>query len=273
MKRVVVGLIVAIVLLVAVDFVAASAAEYQLSSSMRSQLALSDDPAVKINGFPFLLQAALGDYQHVEVTASNLTVGQMSNVGLDVQLYHVRVPLSKVLSGAVRSAQVESVQGAVLITKLDLARQLPKLSKLTVGPIDDGALDAANASSSDALPGSSVVGINPDSAVRIAGTVSILGRKTDVSAIAVLQMVGPQIQITARDIRVGSPGSATVLPEMVQSRLRRMFTFRIDPGTLPFDVTPTRLRAVGDGVEISGVAKNLVLGASATQPSSTQPNN
>lgn len=266
MKRIVVGLIVAIVLLVAVDFVAASAAEYQVSSSLRTQLALPDEPAVKINGFPFLAQAVAGDYKQVDVSATNLAMGSMSNVGLDVQLYNVRVPLSELLGGSVRSARVESVQGAVLITKEDLVKQLPKVSKLTVGPIDDGVLDAAYAASADALPGSSVAGIDPDTAVRMAGTTSILGKKTDVSAIAVMTMVGRQIQITPRDVRVGTGPAATKLPDIVQAGLRRMFTLRLDPGALPFDVTPTRLRAVGDGLEVSGVAKNVILGNTLAHP-------
>jgi hypothetical protein len=77
--------------------------------------------------------------------------------------------------------------------------------------------------------------------------------------IATLQLAGRQIQISPRDIRIGSGPQAARLPEAVQSGLRTMFTLRIDPGTLPFQVTPTMLQAVDGGLLISGVAHDLVL--------------
>lgn len=271
MKRIVIGLIVAIVLLVAIDFAAASAAEYQVSAKMREQLALPDDPAVKINGFPFLTQAFAGDYSRVDVEANYLNVGKMENLGVRTQLFHVRVPFSQVISGSVRSIRVDNAEGTVRIMKDDLMRQMSQvtpITKLTVSPVDDGALDAALADSANATPGSSVTGINPDSAVRLAGVVSFLGQKWNVQVIAVLNLAGNQIQITPRDIRIGSGAEAAQLPQLVQTQLRKLFTVKIDPGVLPFSVTPTRLRAVPDALEISGVAHDVVLG-SPTQSSTS----
>ena len=258
MKRIVIGLIVAIVLLVALDFAAASAAEYQVSSKVRQQLALPDDPSVKINGFPFLAQALAGDYKKVDVSADRLTVGEMHEVGVRAELYHVRVTLREILTGS-PSIRVDDAQGSVLITRDDLIKQLPGVTKLTIGPIDRGALDGALADSANAAPGSSVTGISPDQAVRMVASTSVLGQKVDVSVIAVLQLAGRQIQISPRDIRVGSGADATRLPQVVQTGLRSMFTVRIDPGVLPFSVTPTSLQAVDNGLLISGVAHDLVI--------------
>jgi hypothetical protein len=259
MKRIVIGLIVAIVLLVAVDFVAASAAEYQVSMKMREQLALPTDPAVKINGFPFLAQALSGDYKRVDVEAERLTVGPLHNVGVRAALYHVRVPFSQVISGSVDELKVDDAQGSVVITKEDLIKQMPMVSKLSIGPVDDGALAAALADSASAVPGSSVTGISPDSAVRMVATTSFLGQKMNVSVIAVMELAGRQVQISPRDIRLGSGPDGAKLPQVVQSALREMFTVRLDPGTLPFAVTPTRLRAVDDALEVSGVAHDVVV--------------
>lgn len=265
MKRIVIGLIVAIVLLVAVDFAAASAAEYQVSAKMRAQLALPDDPAVKINGFPFLVQAFAGDYKRVDVEADYLNVGAMNNVGVRAELYHVRVPFSQVIGGSVHNVHVDNAEGTVRITQVDLMKQMSQvtnISKLKISPVDDGALDAALADSGKAAPGSSVTGVNPDSAVRLAGVVTFLGQKMNVQVIAVLNLAGGQIQITPRDIRIGSGSDAAKLPQLVQTQLRKLFTVKIDPGLLPFAVTPTRLRAVPEALEISGVAQDVVLGAS-----------
>jgi hypothetical protein len=267
MKRIVIGVIVAVALLIAIDFIAASVAEYQVSTSLKTQLSLPDEPAVRITGFPFLAQAVLGDYRRVDVSAENVGVGSMRNVGVFAELYHVRVPLSDLLSGSVRDVTVDSVAGSVLITKEDLLKLLGGVSKLEVSPITDQALDDATVNSKDAMPGSSVTGINPDQAVRMAGTMSVLGQKVRVSVIAVLQLTDGQIEVIPRDIRVGSGTDATKLPEVAQAALRKRFTLRINPGTLPFAVTPTRLRAAGDGLSVSGTAQNVTLGT-MTQRSS-----
>jgi hypothetical protein len=42
--------------------------------------------------------------------------------------------------------------------------------------------------------------------------------------------------------------------------LEELFTLRIDPGSLPLEVTPTELRAVNGSLEISGLAEDLTLG-------------
>jgi hypothetical protein len=104
-----------------------------------------------------------------------------------------------------------------------------------------------------------VVGIDPDQAAQLVGTMTVLGRKTQVSVIAELQLAGHQIQVVPRDIRVGSGALAANLPPPVQVALRRLYTIKIDPGTLPFQVTPTRLQAVPDGLMISGVAHDVVV--------------
>ncbi|HEX4247519.1 MAG TPA: DUF2993 domain-containing protein [Pseudonocardia sp.] len=253
----------AIVLLVAVDFAAASAAEYQVSNRMREQLALPDDPAVKINGFPFLAQAIAGDYKKVDVSADRLTVGQLHEVGVRAELYHVRVPFQEVLSGS-PTIHVDNAQGSVLITNTDLVKQLSGVTKLNISAVDYGALDVALQDKADATPGSSLTGISPDQAVRLVATTSVLGRQMNVTVIAALQLSGRQIQISPRDIRVGTGSDAARLPQVVQTGLRGLFTFRIDPGMLPFHVTPTRLQAVDNGLLITGVARDLVLNPSTT---------
>lgn len=265
MKRIVIGLVVAIVLLVAADFASASAAEYQVATRMREQLALPDTPAVQIQGFPFLTQALAGDYNQVDVSADRLTVGPLRAVGVRAELYHVRAPLGELLGGTLRSIKVDDAKGTVQITKDDLMRQMPGVTKLDVFPVDQGALDAALANSSAAAPGSSVDDINPDQAVRLVATTSFMGKKTEVSVIAVLQLVGRQIQISPRDIRIGSGSDAAKLPQVAQTALRGLFTLRLDPGTLPFDVRPTSLRAVDSALEVSGVAHNLVINSGTSK--------
>src|ERR1041384_1022558 len=73
-KFLIITVIVLGVLLVAADFALAAAGEYQIAQRMREKLQLSEDPAVRINGFPFTLQALRGDYQHVEIRAYGVPI-------------------------------------------------------------------------------------------------------------------------------------------------------------------------------------------------------
>ena len=107
--------------------------------------------------------------------------------------------------------------------------------------------------------------IDPETAARLVGTVTLLGREVEVSVIAVLELVDGQAQIVPRDIRLGD-ASAPALPVAVQRALARQFTVRVDPGSLPLEVTPTKLRARNGLLEISGKARNLVLGGGTTGP-------
>jgi hypothetical protein len=268
MKRLVIGILVAVVLLVAIDFAAASTAEYQVSTRVREQLALPDDPAVKINGFPFLVQALAGDYKKVDVSADNLTVGQLHEVGMRAELYHVRLPVNQLVGGS-PDIHVDDAQGSLLITRQDLINLMPGVTKLTIGPVDYGALDATLADSNEAMPGSSTTGLSPDQAVRMVASTTVLGQKLDVSVIAALQLAGRQIQLSPRDIRIGSGPDAARLPSFMQNGLRELFTLRLDPGQLPFAVTPTKLQAVDNGLLISGVAHDMVIASGSAANSGT----
>jgi hypothetical protein len=267
MRRIVITLIVAVALIVAVDFAAASAAEYQVSKQMRERLALPGDPDVRIDGFPFLLQAFFGDYKKVDVYAQKVTVGDLRNVGVHALLYHVRLPFREVLSGNVQGLSVDDVQGSILITKDDLARKLPGVTELHIETVNTDDIDKAKRNSDEATPESSMSGVDPDQAVRLIATLPVLGKKVKVTVLAVLQQTGQDIVISPRDIRVGSGAAATQLPRMAQIGLRQLFTLRLAPGTLPFGATPTMLKAVDNAVELTGSMRDLVIG----EPSAGAP--
>jgi hypothetical protein len=260
MRRIVIALIVSVALIVAVDFAAASAAEYQVSKQMRERLALPGDPDVRINGFPFLWQAFRGDYPKVDVYAQKLTVGDLHNLGVHALLYHVRLPFRDILQGNVQRFSVDDVQGSVLITKDDLSRRLPGVSELHVETVNTEDLDKAKRNSQDATQESSVSGVDPDQAVRLIATMPVMGKKVKVTVLAVLEQTGNEVVISPRDIRVGSGAAATRLPRMAQIGLRQLFTLRLAPGTLPFGATPTMLKAVDNAVELTGFMRDLVIG-------------
>jgi hypothetical protein len=260
MRRIVIAVLVVVALFVVVDFGAASAAEYQVSKTMREKLALPQSPDVRITGFPFLLQAALGDYRKVDVYAQKLTVGDLHDVGVHAVLYHVRLPARDVLAGRADRLTVDDAQGSVLITKEDLARRLG-VTKLDVDKVEATDLDRARQNSADAAPGSSVAGLDPDRAVKLVATTKLAGEEIKATVIAALELSGQEIRVVPRDIRVGWGAAVNRLPPEAQAQLRRMFTLRLEPGSLPFNATPTQLKAVDRALEITGSAKDIRIGA------------
>ena len=259
MKRLVIALLVLAGLLVAADFGAAAVTESVVSRQMRSQLGLVDDPSVRINGFPFLTQAVAGEYGSVDINADRISVGQMREVGVRAQLRNVSAPpLATLIGSGLTTLQAKAAEGTVRIPANDVQRLLPGVVKLRIESLDDGAIEQAIDDGADVTLGD----INPNLAVRLVGTSPLLGTQAEVSVIAALELADGQIRIVPRDIRLG--GGAPALPAAIQQQLRQLFTLRIDPGSLPLDVTPTKLRAVDDGLEISGRARDLTLGGPAT---------
>lgn len=261
MRRLVIALLVLVGLLVAVDFGAAALAESAVSREMREQIGLADDPAVRINGFPFLTQAVAGEYSSVDIDATRISVGELRDLSVSAQLREVTAPLSMLLGSGPKSLVVEEADGTVRIPANDLERLLPGIEKLRIETVDAELLEQAVEDGGEV----SLLKIDPDEAARLVGTYSLFGQEIEVAVIAVLDLVNGQAQIVPRDIRLGG-GDAPALPEPAQRALERVFSVRVDPGTLPLEVTPTTLQAVDGALEISGTTSNLVLGAGSTAP-------
>ncbi len=251
MKKAIIALLVLIGLLVAVDFGVAAAAEQQVSQRMRTELGLATDPQVRINGFPFLTQAAQGDYQQVVVNADRLTVGPLTEVSVRADLHHVRIGLAELLGGGQRTVRIDEAEGTVRINADDLERQLPGVTDLRIEPVNP------------ADPERRPPGVAESSAVRLLGKVSLLGQQLDVAATASMQLDGRTVLIVPSDFEVTGIGSTAELPRPLQQALSDLFTVRLNTGNLPFTVTPTTLKAVDGALEVSGTAQDLVISGGA----------
>ncbi len=259
MRRLVIALLVLIGLLVVADFGAAALAESAVSRQMRSQLQLADDPSVRINGFPFLTQAVAGEYGSVEVDAQHLSLGELREVGIRAQLRNVTAPLSMLLGPGPKTLQVQSVESTVRIPSDDVQRLVPGVVKLRIETIDETGLQQAIDDGGDVSLGD----IDPDQAARVVGSSALLGQQSEVAVIASLELVDGKIRIVPRDISVGGAG-APRLPSAALQALQSRFTLEIDPGPLPLDVTPTKVRVANDALEITGRARNRTLGGTPT---------
>jgi hypothetical protein len=252
-KRAAIILLVLVGLLVAADFAAAAAAEYQVSKRLGGHLDLPDDPAVRINGFPFMTQAIAGDYRNVEVTADRVTVARLRNIGVEATLEHVRVPLSDLLSGSAESVRVDKVTGRARIQVTELGK-LINVEDLRIEPVAD-----EDQTTTTQNPAGTGTGTGP---VKLTGTAEIDGRRAEIGIVGSLDLVDGQIQVTAHEVEVaGLPE----LPAALRVNLLRGFSARLDPGALPFTVTPTALRVENDTLVVEGTARNIELSASGVR--------
>lgn len=258
MKRLVIAVVVLVGLLVAADYATAAVAESAVSKQMREQLGLADDPGVRINGFPFLTQAISGEYGSVDVTADRIPLGPLHEVEVRAQLRGVDAPLSMLLGSGPKKFTVSEADGTVRVDANDVERLMPGVTKVRIENVDTAALTDLV----DEGGPVSLLGIDVDSAARVVGTVDVpvIG-ETEVAVIVSLQLDGRVIQIVPRDVRIADKnGDRVPLPAAVQSALQKAFTVRVDPGTLPFDVVATVLRARDGTLEISGTVEGVVVG-------------
>jgi hypothetical protein len=247
-KKAAIVLLVLIGLLVAVDFGAAAAAEYQVSKRLRGHLGLPDDPAVRINGFPFLTQAIAGDYRNVEVTADRVTVARLRNIGVEATLLHVRVPLSELLSGSADSVHVDEVIGRARIQVAEVGKMID-VEDLRIEQVPEE--DQPTPTTSPSASGTGTV--------KLIGTAEVAGQRTEVAIIGSLELVGGQIEVTAHDVELGGNAASDQLPPALKQQLLRGFSARLDPGALPFTVTPTSIRLENDTLVVEGTARDIEL--------------
>ncbi|GAB3287911.1 LmeA family phospholipid-binding protein [Parasphingorhabdus pacifica] len=281
MKKLVITLVIVVGLLVAVDFGAAAVAEHQVAKKMRAELQLEEQPAVRINGFPFLAQVAMGDYRDVELEARAVQVADLQEVGIEANLHHARVTTSELISGDVQEIPVDEVVGRVKLKAPDVGRFIG-INDLGINPAPKSALEETGGSNSSGgtdstdgsedsggTDGSSDSGFGStggtdrsSSAVAFDGKVNIAGENTDVRVIAEMSLVNGKLRIEPKklDIKTGSFGEID-LPELFEKSLLRQFTTTLDPGLLPFEVTPTAVRAERGALVVEGTAKDVTLGS------------
>ena len=115
--------VVLVVALVIADRVAHSYAEKTVAEKLGGQSPFTSAPTVTLDGFPFLTQAVGGDYEHVTVDGSGLTLGELRDVRFHADLSGVHVPLSDVLAGRISTIPVDVATGSVVISYTEFARQ------------------------------------------------------------------------------------------------------------------------------------------------------
>ena len=267
MKKLAITLVIVLGLLVAADYGAASFAEYQVSQQMKKQLKLAEDPSVRVHGFPFLTQAVAGDYKDVEVAAKAVQAGQLKELGVEANLHHARLPLNDVLAGQVHKIDVDELVGRMKLKASDVGRIIG-ITDLTINPapkdaLDESSGDGGSSSSGDGSGGTGQGGATDSSraAVALDGTIGIAGTNVRVKVIAVLSLLNGQLKIEPKKLDLADRSLSEIpMGDVFEESILQQFTTTLDPGMLPFEVTPTAVRVERGALVMEGKADNVTIG-------------
>jgi hypothetical protein len=255
-RRLIVAVVVLVGLLVIADFSAAAAAESTISRQMRDRLSLPEDPSVRVNGVSFLAQAVTGRYRSVDVSMERLPVGSLRSREVTVKLHDLRAPWSE-LTGSAPAPRFRATDARSVVTigSGDVMRMVRGSKELSLATVDANDIDEIVLDGGDPT----LRGMDPRNVARITATMKVRGVEQPVEVLTALQVTGDGlIRLTPRDVRLTSGEDLT---DAETTALTKAFSLIIDPGRLPFRVTPTTLRVDSDGaLELSGQVRDLVVG-------------
>ncbi|MEU5691359.1 DUF2993 domain-containing protein [Actinosynnema sp. NPDC020468] len=248
-RKLIITLLVLGALLVAADFGLAAAGEYQVAQKMRQKFGLSEDPDVRINGFPFLTQALGGDYKDIEISAAGVPVAdKLRDLEIRANLYHVRIGLSDLLAGNTKGGRIDQVKGSVKIKASDLNRVVNQVTPFTDMAIEP---DTRTEQAPDATPTPTAA------AVKLSGNTTLAGRKLRITAYGTVSLNGGKVQITANDVQLDDTSLAGLAE--VLGVVKQALSVEIDPGVLPFTVTPTAVRVESGALTVEGTINDIPL--------------
>jgi hypothetical protein len=125
MRKLLIGVAVLAVLLVAADRISVAVAENQISDRLTSAYGLPGKPGVSITGFPFLTQVAAGDYGQIDVSASQVPADGATLHNLDVRLSGVHATVGQVLGNGSSMVTADRAAGSAMVGFGAVDRRLP----------------------------------------------------------------------------------------------------------------------------------------------------
>ncbi|SNQ50022.1 conserved exported hypothetical protein [Frankia canadensis] len=223
-------------LLVAVDRIAARVVAGQIAIQAQRSDALSSRPDVSLGGFPFLTQVVAGDYRDVRVDVRGQVQQGVRVDRVHADLAGVRVPLGDVVRGQVRQVPVDHLTARVELTFADINTYLHgQGSALTIGAQGE--------------------------AIRVAGSVAVLGTSYPVSGTADIGVAPAAVTFTPREL-AASVGA--VLPPALRQSVGELLTVRVPIAGLPFNMRLTSATVAADRIVFAASGQNVVLDPNAT---------
>jgi hypothetical protein len=223
MRKLLIGVAVLVVLLVAADRISVAVAENQISDRLTSAYGLPDKPGVSIAGFPFLTQVAAGDYRQIDVSASQVPAGGATLHNLNVRLSGVHATVRQVLGNGSSMVTAERAAGSAMVGFGTVDRRLPGGFRL-----------------------------HPDGKnLSVSGRLAYHGAHIPVSATVALGVSDSGIRVTP--VRVDVPGIPGLPVSAYSSQLRIV----VPLSTLPLHLHLTSVHVTPDGLRIAASARHV----------------
>jgi hypothetical protein len=217
MRKLIVFLIVLVVLLVAVDRVAAAGVERDLANRIAAASDLTGTPTVTIEGIPFLTQALSGRYPEVRFNLGTFSYGGVPVKNLRGAAYDVTAPLADVLQNR-PTARAERVTISGTLTRETIDKYAPRGVKI------GGNGQRLTAS----------------------GEITVGVTKMKFNAEMRVEVADGAIRLQAERVQG--------VPDQVARLISYPIPFK---GKLPFDVKVTGVKSVAEGLEFSAEASDV----------------
>jgi hypothetical protein len=234
MRRVIVILLGLALVLVGLDFAARAAAEAAVAGHLQAAEGLPQRPDVRVSGFPFLLQAAAGVYQQVDVRGQDVPTGSVLRLDqVDARLTGVHLPPSALFGSQLGDVQVDAVRVTGTTSHTALAAQVASAIPGDVATVQfaDGGGNRLRVSVTYNGPGGPLSLSGPASVSIVQGRLAV-----EVSE-----------DVLAR------------IPPMLRSVVSPLLTLAVPLQQLPLDLVPSAVAITPAGVTVTAESKNAVL--------------
>jgi len=223
---------VLIVLLVVADRVLVRVVDGQIAQRAQRSQNLPSRPRVDIRGFPFLTQVVAGHYSNVRFDVRGYTQSGPRVDDVSGSLSGIHLPLGSVVRRNVGSLPVDQVTAKVFMTFTDLNAYLAT-QKPPIAVAADG------------------------SALRINGTVSLLGQAYPVTATADIGVQPAALTFTPRSVGSANAPLAGALGQLAA----RLLTVTVPVQGLPFNLRLRSATVGANGVTVVADGHNVLLPA------------
>ncbi|MFE2954828.1 LmeA family phospholipid-binding protein [Nocardia tengchongensis] len=222
MRALLILLVVVAIALIAGDRVAVGMAQNEIARQIAADYKLPHQPAVTIDGFPFLTQAVDGTYQNIDIRIGEWTDADISVNDLDVKLTGVSAPLGDVVNKRTTNLTADTAIATARVPFGTVQRYAP----------------AGVESISDSPEGLRVAGTFPVAGIPVPATVFVTVAPTDDG-----------IVVTPVSVQAAAGGPTVSLAAVSES-----LTFTIPLEKLPLGARVTSIQPAANGLHVTAEA-------------------
>ncbi|MCW4356078.1 LmeA family phospholipid-binding protein [Hoyosella sp. YIM 151337] len=251
MRKLIVGALGLVVVLVLAELGTAAYTEHRISRALRASADLNADPDVVVRGFPFLVQAARGEFVGVDIRADRVDTDIAGRVTIEAGLDDVTLEPAAWYKRRTDAMHARILEGRIVMHQTELG-EFYDIPDLRITPLPTGIIDAFGT----ATP----VTIARFRPVLLTATFPQHGITEEVNVEARLRLSGRQLNVEPMRYYPGRDGSwKNPVPEELRDEILRSFSITIDVQEVPFGLPPAVAYAQGGRLVVEGEGRNVSL--------------